>query len=106
MKQVPQNQCYTVGFICGSGYILLMFFELYVSNHGDENTWICATGTRIRSTFDFGHVTLDISGLRESDCGIYTCRAVNRVGEAVSTCTLKVHGQFTNYLCPTSSREF
>lgn len=51
------------------------------------------SGTRIRSTFDFGHVTLDISGLRENDCGIYTCRAVNRVGEAVSTCNLKVYGE-------------
>ncbi|KAG0723051.1 Titin [Chionoecetes opilio] len=47
-------------------------------------------GTRCRSTFDFGHVTLDISGLRESDSGIYTCKAVNRVGEAVSTCNIKV----------------
>ncbi|CAL4067925.1 unnamed protein product, partial [Meganyctiphanes norvegica] len=48
------------------------------------------TGSRVRSTFDFGHVTLDISGLRPDDSGIYTCRAVNRVGEAVSTCTVKV----------------
>ncbi|KAK3888336.1 hypothetical protein Pcinc_007597 [Petrolisthes cinctipes] len=48
-------------------------------------------GTRIRSTFDFGHVTLDIAGLRENDSGIYTCKAVNRVGEAVSTCNLKVY---------------
>ncbi|KAG7174092.1 Titin-like 20 [Homarus americanus] len=49
-----------------------------------------ATGTRVRSTFDFGHVTLEISGLRENDSGIYTCKAVNRVGEAVSTCNVKV----------------
>ncbi|KAK8746938.1 hypothetical protein OTU49_016904 [Cherax quadricarinatus] len=49
-----------------------------------------ATGTRVRSTFDFGHVTLEISGLRENDSGIYTCKAVNRVGEAVSTCNIKV----------------
>lgn len=51
------------------------------------------SGTRIRSTFDFGHVTLDISGLRENDSGIYTCKAVNRVGEAVSTCNLKIFGE-------------
>ncbi|XP_042888253.1 titin-like isoform X7 [Penaeus japonicus] len=50
-------------------------------------------GTRIRSTFDFGHVTLEISGLREDDSGIYTCKAVNRVGEAVSTCNIKVFGR-------------
>ena len=37
---------------------------------------------------------LHISGLREDDSGIYTCKAVNRVGEAVSTCNLKVHGNY------------
>ncbi|KAF0303161.1 Titin [Amphibalanus amphitrite] len=48
------------------------------------------TGTRLRTAFDFGLVTLDIMSLRGDDSGIYTCRAVNRMGEAVSTCTLKV----------------
>lgn len=48
------------------------------------------TGTRIRSTFDFGLVTLAINGLRADDSAIYTCRATNLVGEAVSTATLKI----------------
>jgi len=47
-------------------------------------------GARIRSTFDFGLVTLSINGLRDDDNAIYTCKAVNKLGEAVSTCTLKV----------------
>lgn len=48
------------------------------------------TGTRIRSTFDFGHVSLSINGLRADDSAIYTCKATNLLGEAVSTCTLKI----------------
>ncbi|XP_067120871.1 titin [Centruroides vittatus] len=50
-------------------------------------------GTRIRTTFDFGYVTLDIISGRPDDSGIYTCRAVNEVGEAISTCTIKVEGR-------------
>ena len=48
------------------------------------------TGSRIRSTFDFGLVSLDITGLRADDSGIYVCKAVNKLGEAVSTCTIRV----------------
>lgn len=48
------------------------------------------TGARIRSTFDFGLVTLAINGLRDDDSAIYTCKASNLLGEAVSTATLKV----------------
>lgn len=33
------------------------------------------TGARIRSTFDFGLVTLSINGLRDDDSAIYTCKA-------------------------------
>lgn len=50
------------------------------------------TGARIHSTFDFGLVTLLINGLRADDSAIYTCKATNLVGEAVSTCTLKIEG--------------
>jgi len=48
------------------------------------------TGSRIRSTFDFGLVTLSINGLRADDSAIYTCKATNQVGEAVSTSSLKI----------------
>ena len=52
------------------------------------------TGSRIRSTFDFGLVSLDITGLRAEDSGIYVCKADNKLGKAVSTCTIRVeaHG--------------
>uniref|UniRef100_A0A0K8UMS0 Regulatory protein zeste n=1 Tax=Bactrocera latifrons TaxID=174628 RepID=A0A0K8UMS0_BACLA len=48
------------------------------------------TGSRIRSTFDFGLVTLSVNGLRSDDSAIYTCKATNQIGEAVSTCSLKI----------------
>lgn len=49
-----------------------------------------STGTRLRSTFDFGLVTLSINGLRGDDSAIYTCKATNKLGEAISTCSLKI----------------
>ena len=39
---------------------------------------------------DFGCVTLDITGLRPSDEGIYECKASNSLGEAVTTAECKV----------------
>ena len=36
---------------------------------------------------------MDIMGVRPDDSGIYTCKATNKLGEAVSTCTLKVEGE-------------
>jgi titin len=42
---------------------------------------------------DFGHVSLEISGLRESDTGIYECRAKNNIGEAITTASITVQGK-------------
>lgn len=41
-------------------------------------------------------VTLSINSLREDDSAIYTCKAVNLLGEAVSTCTLKIEGKLSD----------
>lgn len=75
-----------------------VYLEAQVEPRADPNLRVewykngisLTTGTRIRSTFDFGLVTLSINGLREDDSAIYTCKAVNLLGEAVSTCTLKI----------------
>lgn len=48
------------------------------------------TGSRLKSTFDFGLVTLSINSLRFDDSGIYTCKATNLMGEAVSTASIKI----------------
>ena len=51
------------------------------------------TGSRLKTTLDFGHVTLNITGARASDSGLYTCKAINALGEAVSTTSVKVEGK-------------
>lgn len=53
---------------------------------------IIISGARIRTTFDFGLVTLSVNCVRPDDSAIYTCKATNLLGEAVSTCTIKVEG--------------
>lgn len=76
-----------------------VFLEAQVEPRADPNLrteWFkngipLQTGTRQRSTFDFGLVTLTINGLRQDDSAIYTCKATNLLGEAVSTCSLKVY---------------
>lgn len=51
-------------------------------------------GSRITSIFNFGYVSLNIMHLRTEDAGSYTVRAVNRLGEAISSATLRVFGEF------------
>lgn len=51
------------------------------------------TGSRIQTKLDFGHVILQIDGARPSDSGFYTCKAINTLGEAVSTTSVKVEGK-------------
>jgi len=50
-------------------------------------------GSRITSIFNFGYVSLNIMHLRAEDAGSYTVRAVNRLGEAISSATLRVFGK-------------
>lgn len=46
--------------------------------------------SRITAIFNFGYVSLNIMHLRAEDAGSYTVRAVNRLGEAISTSTIHV----------------
>lgn len=50
-------------------------------------------GSRITSIFNFGYVSLNIMHLRAEDAGSYTVRAVNRLGEAISSASLRVFGE-------------
>ena len=43
-----------------------------------------STGTRIKATSDFGFVNLSIHGMTSRDAGVYTCKATNKLGEAVT----------------------
>uniref|UniRef100_A0A915PRJ2 Ig-like domain-containing protein n=1 Tax=Setaria digitata TaxID=48799 RepID=A0A915PRJ2_9BILA len=47
------------------------------------------TGSRVKTINDFGFVVLEISPSYPEDSGEYTCRAVNKVGEAVTSTQLK-----------------
>jgi len=57
------------------------------------NSLFLATGSRINETFSFGYVALDILQCTADDTGVYTCRAVNALGEAVTSASLAVHGK-------------
>lgn len=46
--------------------------------------------SRITAIFNFGYVSLNILHLRAEDAGSYTVRAVNRLGEAISTATMRI----------------
>merc|ERR1719422_1026104 len=56
---------------------------------------VLETGSRIKTSVDFGLVSLDIASLRSTDAGIYTCKAVNMNGEATSTTSIKVQDEQT-----------
>uniref|UniRef100_T1GPM1 Ig-like domain-containing protein n=1 Tax=Megaselia scalaris TaxID=36166 RepID=T1GPM1_MEGSC len=46
--------------------------------------------SRITAIFNFGYVSLNIMHLRAEDAGSYTVRAVNKMGEAISTSNIQV----------------
>jgi len=48
------------------------------------------TGHRFRPAFDFDYVALDVLSVYPEDCGVYTCRAYNALGEAVTSSSVKV----------------
>lgn len=50
-------------------------------------------GHRFKTTYDFGFVALDILYAYAEDSGTYMCKAKNAVGEAVTTCSVKVEGK-------------
>ena len=42
---------------------------------------------------DFGHISLTIHGVRDSDTGVYECKARNNLGESVTTASVTVHSK-------------
>lgn len=51
-----------------------------------------ATGSRFKTMHDFGYVALDIADIVPTDSGVYMCKATNKNGEAVVTCSVRVSG--------------
>ena len=52
-----------------------------------------SSGSRIEASKDFGVVTLNIANMSERDQGIYTCKATNKIGEAVVFTTVNSSGK-------------
>lgn len=48
-------------------------------------------GNRVKTIHDFGFVILEIANCCQRDSGLYTCKAVNRHGEATISCKLRIH---------------
>lgn len=47
-------------------------------------------GHRFRPAHDFDYVALDLLGVYAIDSGVYTCQARNQLGEAVTSCSVRV----------------
>lgn len=57
--------------------------------------WFCngrpvKVGHRFRPAYDFDYVALDLLSVYPVDSGVYTCQARNQLGEAVTSCSVKV----------------
>ena len=50
------------------------------------------SGSRFKSTYDFGYVSLDINQTYPEDSGIYTCKAFNNKGQATTSGSLRCSG--------------
>lgn len=54
--------------------------------------FLCCSASRFHWTNEFGFVTMDIDHVIPEDSGVYTCRAINDYGEAVTSTSIKVEG--------------
>lgn len=54
------------------------------------HVFILFKGSRITTFFNFGYVALTIKAVTIYDAGRYTCRAVNKLGEATTSAQLEV----------------
>lgn len=54
---------------------------------------------------DFGYVALNMKYVNPEDSGTYTCRAVNDLGEAVTSATLFVQCKYSHFVLLLSAVE-
>lgn len=54
------------------------------------NGYPVKTGHRFRPAYDFDYVALDLLSVYPEDSGVYTCQARNQLGEAVTSCSVRV----------------
>lgn len=63
-------------------------------------------GSRIKTINDFGYVILELAGCYSNDSGTYTCRAINKHGEASVECKLIVTSKSGIILDPQATSKF
>lgn len=56
-------------------------------------------GHRFKPAYDFDYVALDLLSVYPVDSGIYTCRATNSLGQAVTSASVKVTGECCVGVC-------
>ena len=71
-------------------YLFWLFLLIYLYFFRYINGKAIKLANRIRSTHDFGYVSLDILNAYTEDSGTYMCKAVNQLGEAVNTCSVEI----------------
>ena len=54
-------------------------------------------GHRFRPAYDFDYVALDLLSVYPADSGIYSCRATNKLGQAVASASVKVLGKLISF---------
>ena len=54
-------------------------------------------GTRMRPIFEFGFCVLEFDDVWAKDGGLYTCRALNKVGQAEVSCRIAVKSELTTF---------
>lgn len=69
-----------------------------VGDHSMRVEWLfndapLKVGHRFRPAYDFDYVALDLLSVYPIDSGIYTCKATSRLGQAVTSASVKVTGK-------------
>lgn len=59
---------------------------------------IIIVANRLTTMHDFGYVALNMKYVNPEDSGTYTCRAINELGQAVTSSTLIVQCKYINHL--------
>ena len=89
-----QKQIFTIFFFFSKNekknLFVLTFFTYLSIFFRYINGKAIKLANRIRSTHDFGYVSLDILNAYTEDSGTYMCKAVNQLGEAVNTCSVEI----------------
>lgn len=74
-------------------HVCIIFNIFTISNYQIKIKFYSNTilANRVSTMHDFGYVALNLKYVYPEDSGTYTCRAINDLGQAVTSATLNVH---------------